>query len=619
MKKQKTILITTLLLLLPCISHALERTISYQGFLVDTNNTPINGKKNITFKLYNENVKNPFIWDELHENVPIIDGNFNVVLGETDDFSDDIFQSNEKIYIGITIDADQEMTPRQLLTGAPFAIYAHLANNIVDNAITTEKIADNSITMQKLNFTPLVKDNGNFSVSGNLGVLTELPKANLEVNGTSIFIGDIGFFGTNPVADIPDDGFRLKWDKNFFGETLDAIIFEKTDGNNEEPDGGFVFTNHAKDGISNTSMVIRGDGKIGIGTKTPYSLLHTRLENSLANPYSDNTFGHYVRNGFANAIFEGPDSSVQIIAADNGWHASDLILTSGHKHWIISHKGPDYNNRYGIGYRETTDHGSQLSGRESFVILPNGKTGVGTINPQAKLHVYHSVDVFNWFGHFIGYNNNETVKTIIEGEEAILQIIGEDEDDHASDVVLTSGNKHWIIAHRGPNSENRFSIGYKTTDDHNESALAMDESFVIKTDGKVGIGTTTPSHLLSVQGDAGGTSNWQTDSDERLKKNISTIKNASEKIQKLRGVQFEWKDSENHPKGKKIGLIAQETKDIVPEVVNKNDEYYSIEYAPITALLIEAFKELKAENDALKEIVCEDHPEKEICQQTVSQ
>jgi len=139
--------------------------------------------------------------------------------------------------------------------------------------------------MQKLNFTPFVEDNGNLYVSGKLGVLAESPKANFEVNGSSIFSGNIGFFDTDPDAEIPGDGFRIRREGHFFGQNFDALIFEKTDGNGDIPDGGFAFSNQGKDGISKTSMVIRGDGKIGIGTKTPYCLLHTYSENSLAAPY----------------------------------------------------------------------------------------------------------------------------------------------------------------------------------------------------------------------------------------------------------------------------------------------------------------------------------------------
>ncbi|MCK4357574.1 MAG: tail fiber domain-containing protein [Candidatus Cloacimonetes bacterium] len=92
-------------------------------------------------------------------------------------------------------------------------------------------------------------------------------------------------------------------------------------------------------------------------------------------------------------------------------------------------------------------------------------------------------------------------------------------------------------------------------------------------------------------GSAGGTTVWSNDSDERLKKNIETIPDALDKVEKLRGVNFEWKETENHEEGVKMGFIAQEVEDIIPEVVSKNGEYYSMQYAPITALLVEAVKE----------------------------
>ncbi len=117
--------------------------------------------------------------------------------------------------------------------------------------------------------------------------------------------------------------------------------------------------------------------------------------------------------------------------------------------------------------------------------------------------------------------------------------------------------------------------------------------------GNVGI-TTSPSRKLFVNGDAGGTTGWFNDSDARLKKNVVTIDNALGKVDKLRSVQFEWKDAANHPEGKQIGFIAQEAQKIIPEVVSKKGEHLSMQYAPITALLVEAVKELKAENDQLK-------------------
>jgi hypothetical protein len=118
--------------------------------------------------------------------------------------------------------------------------------------------------------------------------------------------------------------------------------------------------------------------------------------------------------------------------------------------------------------------------------------------------------------------------------------------------------------------------------------------------GSVGIDTTTPYRRFFVNGDAGGTTAWYNDSDSRLKKNIVSIDNALEKVNKLRGVEFEWKDPYNHVEGRQIGFIGQETVKAVPEVVDVKDGRYSMQYAPLTALLVEAVKELKAENELLK-------------------
>ena len=89
-------------------------------------------------------------------------------------------------------------------------------------------------------------------------------------------------------------------------------------------------------------------------------------------------------------------------------------------------------------------------------------------------------------------------------------------------------------------------------------------------------------------------------SDVRLKKDINTIDNALDKVLSLRGVSYYRTDVETDKK--KIGLIAQEVAEVLPEVVTENEDgMYSVAYGNIVGLLIEAVKELKAENDALKE------------------
>lgn len=115
----------------------------------------------------------------------------------------------------------------------------------------------------------------------------------------------------------------------------------------------------------------------------------------------------------------------------------------------------------------------------------------------------------------------------------------------------------------------------------------------ILSSGHVGIGTTTPAEKFTVyNGSTTGTyttSGWQHSSDARLKTNISSIGNALSKVTDLEGVYYSWK---NEPGNQQVGLIAQDVKPIIPEVVSKNNEgYYSISYGGIIPILVEAIKE----------------------------
>ena len=52
---------------------------------------------------------------------------------------------------------------------------------------------------------------------------------------------------------------------------------------------------------------------------------------------------------------------------------------------------------------------------------------------------------------------------------------------------------------------------------------------------------------------------------------------------------------------RQIGLIAQEVCEVVPQVVSEDDNgYYNIDYPKLTPLLIEAIKELTAQNKDLQ-------------------
>ena len=85
-------------------------------------------------------------------------------------------------------------------------------------------------------------------------------------------------------------------------------------------------------------------------------------------------------------------------------------------------------------------------------------------------------------------------------------------------------------------------------------------------------------------------------SDENLKKDISTIDNAVDKVMQLRGVDYTWKQSEEKSKG----VIAQELQKVLPELVSESDDRLSVNYNGIIGVLIEAIKEQQKQIDELK-------------------
>jgi len=93
-------------------------------------------------------------------------------------------------------------------------------------------------------------------------------------------------------------------------------------------------------------------------------------------------------------------------------------------------------------------------------------------------------------------------------------------------------------------------------------------------------------------------------SDEALKDNIITIDSALDKVNAMRGVEYDWNTGKKEGKHD-IGVIAQEVEKILPEIVySKKDfdgnEFKTVDYEKITAVLIEAVKELSQEVTELK-------------------
>ena len=102
-------------------------------------------------------------------------------------------------------------------------------------------------------------------------------------------------------------------------------------------------------------------------------------------------------------------------------------------------------------------------------------------------------------------------------------------------------------------------------------------------------GDTTVSNDLTVSGDV------NISSDARLKSNIVSLGSTLSKLLQIDGKSYEMKGKQ------KIGVLAQEIKEVFPELVSKDDnEMLAVNYQGLVPVLINALKEQQSEIDRLK-------------------
>lgn len=98
------------------------KTNSIQGVLTDAQGNAIpDGNYGLTFRLYTTLTNGTSLWEELHENVAVQNGIFNVILGSIVPLN---LPFNQTYYLGITVANDDELSPRMELTSTPYSLIA---------------------------------------------------------------------------------------------------------------------------------------------------------------------------------------------------------------------------------------------------------------------------------------------------------------------------------------------------------------------------------------------------------------------------------------------------------------------------------------------------------------
>jgi hypothetical protein len=216
-----------------------------------------------------------------------------------------------------------------------------------------------------------------------------------------------------------------------------------------------------------------------------------------------------------------------------------------------------------------------------------GNVGIGTTGPRRKVSIMSDSPETGL--EIVAPNPSAGVGKPITGIDFASTNYRDYNRSIVASIEAQNGDSIW-----NDRGQLAFKTGYTATDGN-----PLNRRMVISFDGNVGIGTTSPAYKPDVSGTIRGDN--VNPSDVRLKQDITPIHNPLERVAQLRGVNYRWND-ENMGRGLQMGVIAQEVEAIFPEVVSTDDQgYKSVAYHKLVAALIEAVKELKTENDALKQ------------------
>ncbi|MDH5670665.1 MAG: hypothetical protein OEZ06_00855 [Myxococcales bacterium] len=103
--------------------------IPVQGFLTDTDGVPIDGAHRLTFGLHDAATGGGQLYTEDYASIDVVGGHFTVYLGSESALDLSSFRDNQSVWLEITIDGTEVISPRTELGSVPYAAYAQYCGN----------------------------------------------------------------------------------------------------------------------------------------------------------------------------------------------------------------------------------------------------------------------------------------------------------------------------------------------------------------------------------------------------------------------------------------------------------------------------------------------------------
>lgn len=244
--------------------------LSYQGFVTDDQDVPLDGPANLEFALFATATGGTALWTEAHAGVPVTDGIFHAVLGSVTALDPALFDSNDR-WLESRVEG-VPLVPRRALHSVPYALRAAVADVALSGG-SGDDWENNGADV--------------YRGTGNVGIGTSAPAEPLHIvdplfarvqldraGGSSVRVdaalssGSVGTSNATPFRLTSNNSVRLTVDTD--GEI--GVGTTTPDGRLDVRGDGTQDVLNLSDGGTNV-LSVTGDGLVGIRDATPMNTL----------------------------------------------------------------------------------------------------------------------------------------------------------------------------------------------------------------------------------------------------------------------------------------------------------------------------------------------------------
>jgi len=144
-----------LLTLVAVAAADVPHLLNVQGLLTDAEDEPLPDQSySVVFTIYGVETGGSALWTETRS-IATLGGLFTIYLGQSNPLPLSLFE-NQNLWLGLAVEGEAEMTPRQRLSTAPYVFRACSADSagfafaLADDAVGSEQIVDGSIELADL-------------------------------------------------------------------------------------------------------------------------------------------------------------------------------------------------------------------------------------------------------------------------------------------------------------------------------------------------------------------------------------------------------------------------------------------------------------------------------------